>query len=41
MPKTKFQNFIFALITTVVMAYCMVVYSVAINLSEGLINKLF
>ena len=41
MPKTRFQNFIFTLITTVVMAYCMVVYSVAINLSEGLINQTF
>ena len=41
MPKTKFQNFIFTLITAVVMAYCMVVYSVAINLSEGLINQTF
>ena len=41
MPKTKFQNFIFTLITAVVMAYCMIVYSVAINSSEGLINQTF
>ena len=41
MPKTKFQNFIFTLITAVVRAYFMVVYSVAINLSEGLINQTF
>lgn len=41
MPKTKCQNFIFTLITAVVMAYCMIVYSVAINSSEGLINQTF
>lgn len=41
MPKTKFQNFIFTLMTAVLMAYCMIVYSVAINSSERLINKTF
>lgn len=41
MPKTKFQNFIFTLMTAVLMAYCMIVYSVAINSSEGLINQTF
>lgn len=41
MPKTKFQNFIFTLITAILMAYAMIVYSVAINSSEGLVNKTF
>lgn len=41
MPKTKFQNFIFTLMTAILMAYCMIVYSVAINSSEGLINQTF
>lgn len=41
MPKTKFQNFIFTLMTAVSMAYCMIVYSVAINSSDGLINQTF
>lgn len=41
MPKTKFQNFIFTLMTAVLMAYCMIVYSVAINSPEGLVNQTF
>ena len=41
MPKTKFQNFIFTLMTAVLMAYCMIVYSVAINSSSGLVNQTF
>ncbi len=41
MPKTKFQNFIFILMTAVLMTYCMIVYSVAINSPEGLINQIF
>ena len=41
MPKTKFQNFIFILMTAILMAYCMIVYSVAINSSTGLINQTF
>ena len=41
MPKTKFQNFIFTLMNAVLMAYCMIVYSVAINSSDGLINQTF
>ena len=41
MPKTKFQNSIFTLMTAVLMAYCMIVYSVAINSLEGLINQSF
>ena len=41
MPKTKFQNFIFTLITAILMAYSMIVYSVAINSSTGLINQTF
>lgn len=39
MPKTKFQNFIFTLMTAILMTYCMIVYSVAINSPEGLINQ--
>ena len=41
MPKTKFQNFIFTLMTAILMAYCMIVYSIAINSSEGLVNQTF
>ncbi len=41
MPKTKFQNFIFTLMTAILMAYCMILYSVAINSPEGLINQTF
>ena len=41
MPKTKFQDFIFTLMTAVLMAYCMIVYSIAINSTEGLINQTF
>ncbi len=41
MPKTKFQNLIFTLMTAVLMVYCMIVYSVAINSSAGLINQTF
>ena len=41
MPKTKFQNFIFTLMTALLMAYFMIVYSVAINSPEGLVNKTF
>ena len=41
MPKTKFQNFIFTLMTAILMAYGMIVYSVAINSKEGLINQTF
>ena len=41
MPKTKFQNFIFTLMTAILMAYSMIVYSVAINSSDGLINQTF
>ena len=41
MPKTKFQNFIFTSMTAVLMAYCMIVYSLAINSPEGLINQTF
>ena len=41
MPKTKFQNFIFTLMTAILMAYCMIVYSIAINSKEGLINQTF
>ena len=41
MPKTKFQNFIFTLMTAILMAYIMIVYSVAINSPDGLINQTF
>ena len=41
MPKTKFQNFVFTLMTAVLMAYCMIVYSIAINAYEGLTNQTF
>ena len=41
MPKTKFQNFIFTLMNVILMAYSMIIYSVAINSSEGLINQTF
>lgn len=41
MPKTKFQNFIFTLMTAILMAYSMIVYSVAINSSDGLVNQTF
>ena len=41
MPKTKFQNFIFTLMTAILMAYCMIVYSIAISSKEGLINNTF
>ena len=41
MPKTKFQNFIFTLMTAILMAYCMIVYSIAINSPEGLVNQTF
>ena len=41
MPKTKFQNFIFTLITVVLMTYLMIVYNISINSPEGLVNKTF
>lgn len=41
MPKTKFQNLIFTLMTVILMAYSMIVYSVAINSLDGLINQTF
>lgn len=34
-------HFIFTLMTAILMAYCMIVYSVAINSLEGLINQTF
>lgn len=41
MPKTKFQNIIFTLITVILMAYSMIVYNIAINSSNGLVNQTF
>lgn len=41
MPKTKFQNFIFTLMTAVLMAYSMIVYNVAISSADGLVNQTF
>mgnify|MGYP004509728057 FL=1 len=40
-PKTKFQNFIFTFMTVILMTYCMIVYNIAINSSDGLINQTF
>ena len=41
MPRTKFQNFIFTLMTAILMAYFMIVYNIAITSSDGLINQTF
>lgn len=41
MPETKFQNFIFTLMTSALMAYCLILYSIAINSSAGLTNYTF
>ena len=41
MPKTKFQNFVFTLMTALLMAYFMIVYSIDINSTEGLVNQTF
>ena len=41
MPKTKFQNFIFTLMTALLMAYIMIVYSIATSSPTGLINETF
>ncbi len=41
MPKTKFQNLIFTLMTVILMAYSMIVYSIATNSVEGLVNQTF
>ena len=41
MPKTKFQNIIFTLITVILMTYSMIVYNIAINSSNGLVNQTF
>lgn len=41
MPKTKFQNFIFTLMTAFLMAYFMIVYNISINSGNGLINNNF
>lgn len=41
MPKTRFQNFIFTLMNVILMSYFMIVYSIAINSEEGLINNTF
>lgn len=41
MSKTKTQNFIFTLMTSVLMAYSVIVYSAATNSSDGLVNKTF
>ena len=41
MPKTKFQNFIFTLMTVILIAHFMIVYNIAINSSEGLVNGTF
>ena len=41
MPKTKFQNFIFTVMTALLMAYIMIVYSIATNSTTGLVNEMF
>lgn len=41
MPKTKTQNFIFTLMTAILMAYTMIVYSNVTNSTEGLVNETF
>ena len=41
MPKTKFQNFIFTVMTALLMAYIMIVYSIATNSTTGLVNETF
>ena len=41
MPQTKFQGFIFTLMTVILMAYFMIVYSIAINSPVGLVNNTF
>lgn len=41
MPQTKFQNFMFTLMTAILMAYFMIVYNVAISSNDGLVNQTF
>ena len=41
MPQTKFQNFVFTLMTAILMAYLMIVYNVAISSNDGLVNQTF
>lgn len=41
MPQTKFQNFVFTLMTAILMAYFMIVYNVAISSNNGLVNQTF
>ena len=41
MPQTKFQNFVFTLMTAILMAYFMRVYDVAIFSNDGLVNQTF
>ena len=40
MPKTKFQDFIYAIIMVIVMVYAMVCYNISINMG-GLNNSIF
>ena len=41
MPQTKFQNFVFTLMTAILMAYLIIVYNVAISSNDGLVNQTF
>lgn len=41
MPQTKFQNFVFTLMTAILMAYFMIVYNIAISSNDGLVNQTF
>lgn len=41
MPKTKFQSIVFTFMTSILMAYFMIVYNIAINSGVGLVNATF
>ena len=40
MPKTKFQNIVFALMMTFIMVYAMICYNIALNIG-GMTNEVF
>ena len=40
MPKTKFQNIVFALMMTFIMVYVMICYNIALNIG-GMTNEVF
>lgn len=41
MPETKPQKLIFTLMTVILMAYFMIVYTIAVNSETGLVNRTF